>query len=147
MATLAAVRYASCRPTMMVSAHAFGSPKVGAVNFRQLTNSIANLKVIRVENKDDHVANTPADAANKKWDHVGHTIAIGSKSGVAAYRFEFNKPMSTSIPLFRKIERDSKAYAAALESCIAKKQWVKDFAGQDVGDGVLGKNHEKRLMV
>lgn len=147
LATMAAVRYATCRPTMMVSVHAFGSPKVGAVNFRQLVNSISNLKVIRVENKDDPVVNTPTDAANKKWDHVGHTVSIGNKSGVTAYRFEHDKPLPASAPLFRKVERDSKAYVAALESCLSKKQWVKDFAGEDVGDGVLGRNNEKRRMV
>lgn len=147
LATMAAVRYATCRPTMMVSVHAFGSPKVGAVNFRQLVNSIANLKVIRVENKDDHVVNTPTDATSKKWEHIGHTISIGNKSGVTAYRFEHNKPLPASTPLFRKVERDSKAYVAALESCLSKEQWVKDFVGEDVGDGVLGRDHEKRQMV
>ena len=53
MAIIAAVRYASNRPTMMVAARAYGSPKVGAMNFRQLVNSPPNIKIIRVENTDD----------------------------------------------------------------------------------------------
>jgi hypothetical protein len=144
LAIIAAVRYASNRPTMMVSAHAFGSPKVGAMNFRLLTNSLPNLKVIRVENTDDTGVNTPADNSYIKWDHVGHAITIG-KSSVAAYRFDKNKPAPVANH-FRKKERDSKAYCHALENCVANKQWVEDFCGEDVGDGVKGGDDEKRQM-
>jgi hypothetical protein len=145
LATIAAVRYASNRPTMMVSAHAYGSPKVGALNFRQLAHSLANLKIIRVENTDDTWVNTPADNSSIKWDHVGHAITIG-KSSVVAYRFDKNKPVSVANP-FRKIERDSKAYCQSLESRVNDKQWVEEFRGEDVGDGVKGGDDEQRQMV
>ena len=145
LATIAAVRYASNRSTMMVSAHAYGSPKVGATNFRQLANSLPNLKIIRLENTDDTWVNTPADNHSIKWDHAGHAITIG-KSSVAAYRFDKNKPATVANP-FRKSERDSKAYCQSLERCVTDKQWVEEFRGEDVGGGVKGGDDEKRQMV
>lgn len=147
LATLAGARYASNRPTMRVSTHTFGAPKVGAHNFRQFANSLSNLKVIRVENKEDTVVSTPADNNHIKWEHVGHAICIGSKA-VTAYRFDGNKPAAShSANPFRKVERSSRAYCQSLENCVSKKMWVEDFQGENTGDGVRGKNKEKRLMV
>jgi hypothetical protein len=149
LATIAGVRYASNRPTMRVSAHVFGAPKVGAHNFRQLANSLSNLKVIRVENKEDSsIVSTPVDHTIK-WEHAGHAIAIGGKA-VTAYRFDQHKPVAAShhtVNPFRKVERGSKSYCHSLEACMEKKTWVKDFQGEDIGDGVRGRNDEKRLMV
>eukprot|EP00545_Synedropsis_sp_CCMP1620_P013281 CAMPEP_0119015598 /NCGR_PEP_ID=MMETSP1176-20130426/11277_1 /TAXON_ID=265551 /ORGANISM="Synedropsis recta cf, Strain CCMP1620" /LENGTH=587 /DNA_ID=CAMNT_0006968905 /DNA_START=131 /DNA_END=1894 /DNA_ORIENTATION=+ len=148
LATIGAVRYASNRPTIRVSAHVFGAPKVGAHNFRQLANSLSNLKVIRVENKDDAFVSTPIDNQTTKWEHVGHTISVGKS--VAAYRFDNNKPPAVShlaANPFRKVDRSSKAYCTTLENCVTKKLWVKAFQGEDIGDGVRGGNDEKRLMI
>jgi hypothetical protein len=150
LATIGGVRYASNRPTMRVSAHVFGAPKVGAHNFRQLANSLSNLKIIRVENKEDSsIVSTPIDHTIK-WEHAGHAIAIGGKA-VTAYRFDQNKPVAAShhaVNPFRKaVGRGSRAYCHSLEACMEKKMWVKDFQGEDIGEGVRGRNDEKRLMV
>lgn len=146
LATIASVRYASNRPTMRVSANVFGCPKVGAVSFRQLANSLSNLRVIRFENRNDPVVDTPVD--NGKWHHVGHSILISKDNSVTAYRFDRNKPSSTTTGIFRKnIERNSAAYCQALENCVSKKQWIECFSGEDVGDGVKGKDDENRHMV
>ena len=98
-----------------------------------------------MEHTDDTWVNTPADNHSIKWDHVGHAITIG-KSSVAAFRFDKNKPVSVANP-FRKIERDSKAYCQSLESRVNDKQWVEEFRGEDVGDGVRGGDDEQRQMV
>jgi hypothetical protein len=146
LATIASVRYASNRPTMRVSAHVFGCPKVGAVSFRQLANSLSNLRVIRFENRNDPVVDTPVD--NGKWHHVGHSILVSKDNSVTAYRFDRNKPLPTVNNIFRKnSERNSTAYCQALENCVFKKQWIECFSGEDVGDGVKGKDDENRHMV
>ena len=45
MALIAAARFASSRPMLRVMCQAFGCPRVGAVNFRHLVNSLPNIKV------------------------------------------------------------------------------------------------------
>lgn len=152
LATIASVRYASNRPTMRVSANVFGSPKVGAVSFRRLANSLSNLRVIRFENRNDPIVDTPKvdnNGGKQYWHHVGHSILFSAKDGdqLTAYRFDRNKP-TTANSIFRKTsERNSAAYCQALENCVARKQWIKCFSGEDVGDGVKGKDDENRHVV
>mmetsp|Transcript_16906 Transcript_16906/g.38031 ORF Transcript_16906/g.38031 Transcript_16906/m.38031 type:complete len:971 (-) Transcript_16906:620-3532(-) len=45
LSTIAATRYAAMYPMMVVSCHAFGSPRVGGIDFRRFVNSLPNLKV------------------------------------------------------------------------------------------------------
>mmetsp|Transcript_9995 Transcript_9995/g.15358 ORF Transcript_9995/g.15358 Transcript_9995/m.15358 type:complete len:422 (+) Transcript_9995:496-1761(+) len=147
LATIASVRYASNRPTMRVSAHVFVCPKVGAVSFRQLANSLSNLRVIRFENRNDPIVDTPLDN-NGNCYHVGHSILIGKDNSVSAYRFDRNKPSVTANSIFRKNnERTSTAYCQTLEQCVSEKRWIACFAGEDVGDGVKGTNDENRHVV
>lgn len=144
LATLAGVRYACNRPTVRVSVHAFGSPKIGTVEFRRLANSFSNLRIVRVELEKDPILESPPDPT---WEHVGHSIAIG-RTKVEAYRFDRSKPPSSKNLLFaHKKERDSQAYCAALEHCVERKQWARRFVGEDVGRGVRGTGNENRHMV
>ena len=138
LATLAAVRYACNRPTIRVSALVFGSPKVGMADFKQLVNSVANLKLVRVELKEDGLVATPTDGA-----HAGHCIVCNTKS-IVMYKFDRHKP--SAVHLFRK-GKDVKSYCQALEHCVKEKVWAKDFYGEDIGEGVKGGGDEKRLMV
>mmetsp|Transcript_19444 Transcript_19444/g.29226 ORF Transcript_19444/g.29226 Transcript_19444/m.29226 type:complete len:664 (+) Transcript_19444:136-2127(+) len=142
LATMAGVRYACNRPTMRVSVHVSGCPRVGAKNFRQLANSLSNLRIIRVELKNDPLVDSPADGTTK-WHHVGHSISVGKGSMVMAYRFDRNRPPTTN-SIFRKNDKNSKAYCLALEACASKKQWFVGFSGEDFGDGVKGKDDEGR---
>jgi len=73
LATICATRYAAMYPMMVVSCHAFGSPRVGGIDFRRFVNSLPNLKVIRIEHGKDPFVFMPYGA---KWMHVGHTITI-----------------------------------------------------------------------
>mmetsp|Transcript_1998 Transcript_1998/g.3060 ORF Transcript_1998/g.3060 Transcript_1998/m.3060 type:complete len:458 (+) Transcript_1998:109-1482(+) len=143
LATLAGVRYASHRPTVRVTVHAFGSPKVGSIEFRHLANSLSNLRIFRLEMKRDSMMDSPQDGHNK-WAHVGHSISIGKK--LAAYRFDFNKP-ATSKNIFKKKKGDSEAYRALLEKYVARNEWIESYSGEDIGDGVRGSGNEKRGMV
>jgi len=77
LATICGTRYAALCPMMTVSCHAYGAPRVGGKEFRQLTNSLPNLKVMRVEHATDPYVNMPEGAA---WMHVGHTIMIASEN-------------------------------------------------------------------
>lgn len=142
LATMAGVRYACNRPTMRVSVHVSGCPRVGAKNFRQLANSLSNLRIIRVELKNDPLVDSPADGTTK-WHHAGHSISIGKGIMVMAYRFDRNRPPTTN-SIFRKNDKNSKAYCLALEACASKKQWFVGFSGEDIGDGVKGKDDEGR---
>jgi len=155
LATMASVRYACNRPMMRVAAHVFGSPRVGSAGFRHLANSLSNLRIIRVELKNDYLVDMPVDGATTKWDHAGHSITIGKT--VRAYRFDKNRPSSNNIfrknekkilekNIFRRNEKHSNGYCQALETCLSKKQWFEAFSGEDVGKGVRGKGDEKRLI-
>jgi len=150
LATMASIRYACNRSMMRVAVHAFGSPRVGALGFRQLANSLSNLRIIRVELKNDWQVDLPADGATK-WDHAGHSIIIGKT--VTAHRFDKNRPSTNNIQkkiletnIFRKNEKPSSGYLQALETCALKDQWFEAFSGEDVGQGVRGKGDEKRLI-
>jgi len=76
LATLCATRYASVQPMMQVSCHAFGSPRVGGIQFRRFANSLPNLKMIRLEYGHDTFVNMPDSGSF--WCHVGHTITISA---------------------------------------------------------------------
>mmetsp|Transcript_22616 Transcript_22616/g.32851 ORF Transcript_22616/g.32851 Transcript_22616/m.32851 type:complete len:799 (-) Transcript_22616:274-2670(-) len=78
LATIGSLRYAIDHPMMRVSCHAFGSPKVGAQNFRDLVNSLPNLKVMRVEYGSDPWVFAPE---GQGWVHVGHTIVLNTTLG------------------------------------------------------------------
>lgn len=73
LATLGAVRYASLRPRIRVSCHAFGSPRVGGTEFRHLAHSLPNLKILRVENGLDPYVSAPE---GNGWEHVGHGVTM-----------------------------------------------------------------------
>lgn len=77
LATICATRYAALCPMMTVSCHLYGTPRVGGKEFRRLTNSLPNLKVMRVEHGTDPYVNMPEGAA---WMHVGHTIVVASEN-------------------------------------------------------------------
>lgn len=156
LATIGAVRFASARPMLRFSCHAFGSPKVGTQEFRQMVNSLSNLKVMRVEYGNDVNCSHPSDVGSAtKYDHVGHSLSIHQSVGannhktpshpVLAYRFDHKKPTMNRLQMRKQ---DIRAYVQALEPFAAKKlEWISLYVGQDVGKGVRGKNNEKRLMV
>ena len=70
---IGATRYSALFPMMTVHCHTFGTPKVGGTTFRHFTNSLPNLKVMRIENGADYYPHFPL---GDKWDHAGHTIVI-----------------------------------------------------------------------
>jgi hypothetical protein len=144
MATIGAVRFASARPMLRFCCHTFGSPKVGARNFRLMVNTLPNLKVMRVEYGSDPNTNNPANGT--KWEHVGHTLAIqGGK--VLAYRFDNKKPSSANFLTIRKPENDIQAYVRAIEPfATSEVPWVSLYVGEDVGEGVLGRNNSMRML-
>ena len=155
LATIGAVRFATARPMLRFSCHVFGSPKVGTHDFQQLVNTLPNLKVMRIEYGTHPNTLSPADVGSTKYQHVGHSLVIHASVGtnskapshpVAAYRFDHKKPASTSFLTIRK--PDIQAYVRALEP-FAENQlsWVELYVGEDVGEGVRGKNNEKRLVV
>jgi len=142
LATMAGVRYASHRPTMRVTVHAFGSPKVGSIDFRHLANSLSNLRVFRLEMRRDSVTVSPQDSANK-WIHVGHSISVGKE--IVAHRFDLNKPIP-DINILKQKKGSIETYLTTLVNCVEKKQWVASFSGENIGDGVRGAGNEKRDM-
>ena len=153
LATIGAVRFASARPMQCFSCHTFGSPKVGAHDFRNMANSLPNLKIMRVEYGSDPNAGNPFDMGPLKWEHVGHTIAIHGSVGtstklpaspVMAYRFDKKKPSSSLLQTRKNTVQD---YVGAIELFATNQlQWVALFAGED-GEGVRGKDNEARSMV
>jgi len=158
LATIGAVRFASARPMLRFACHAFGSPKVGANDFRQMANTLPNLKVMRVEYGSDANTTYPADVGTTKWQHVGHSLVIhasvGTNNGkppshpVSAYRFDHKKPNSSMTNLLQNRKPDVQAYIRALEPFATQNlKWVSLYVGEDVGKGVRGKDNEKRLMV
>jgi hypothetical protein len=153
LATIGAARFANARPMLRFFCHTFGSPKVGAHNFRLMVNTLPNLKVMRVEYGFDPNTKVPADMGSFKWEHVGHTLAIHVGGGklplrpVTAYRFDNKKPSSVSLLNIRKQENDIQAYVRVIEPfAMGKLPWVSLYAGEDVGEGVLGMNNEKRFL-
>eukprot|EP00559_Dactyliosolen_fragilissimus_P005844 CAMPEP_0184860636 /NCGR_PEP_ID=MMETSP0580-20130426/5496_1 /TAXON_ID=1118495 /ORGANISM="Dactyliosolen fragilissimus" /LENGTH=890 /DNA_ID=CAMNT_0027357833 /DNA_START=310 /DNA_END=2979 /DNA_ORIENTATION=- len=88
LATISSLRYASTRSMIMVSCMVFGCPKIGALNYRQYSHSLPNLKVMRVEYCLDPWVNAP-DQAN--WVHAGHSIIINSDPGNVTYGDECSK--------------------------------------------------------
>jgi hypothetical protein len=114
----------------------FASPKVGAHNFH--LNPLPNLKVMRAEYGSDPNASGPANVRSCKYEHVGHTLGNSPGNGsVTAYRFDAKKPGFAGPLNIRKhdIQSDVKAMEA-----------FKLYAGEDVGEGVRGKNNEKRVV-
>ena len=169
LALLGGLRYATMRPMLRVSCSVLGCPRVGSTEFRQMANSIPNLKIFRVEVLGDSAVQLPIDTSSSaaattdnKWEHVGSSIVIGangkksaSSGGIKAYRFDKNKPENlhnNNKPhqMFGRnknaIDRTSGGYVKALEGG-SNAEWVKDFCGEDVGAGVIGRNNEKRLLV
>jgi len=81
IAQIAAVRYAAARSVIRVSCHVFGSPKVGNTGFANLANhSLPNLKVVRVEYKNDYTCQVPTASTTTpdggEGCHIGHLVAI-----------------------------------------------------------------------
>jgi len=172
LATIAAARYASSRHQIRVCASLFGSPKVGAVNFRHWVNSLPNLKIMRIEYASDPWTNAPEGL---NWSHVGHTIVLNladikkaekssaNTSLVKAYRFDQCRPQKSPPPLFlssvaKRTHHGGKSqrknhmlseYAYAIDRIVSLRlPWVSAFVGEDSGDGVVGNSdQEKRLFV
>lgn len=158
LATIGAVRFAIARPMLRFSCHAFGSPKVGLHDFRQLVNALPNLKVFRVEYGADPNTGAPTDTGPCKWEHVGHTLVMhatsnhrddGKKEPVTAYRFDCKKPAPPVklIQAIRKQDSNIDAYVQAMEPFTLCLKWVSVFEGENVGRGIRGKDNEKRQMV
>ena len=157
MATLAAYRYASNRPMVRVSCQTFGAPKVGNTAFRQLVNSLPNLKVIRIEHVNDVKCLAPPQD-NGSGAPVGHSIVLSKNSesnnslSAVACKFDSGKHHSAkpAAALFNawKKDRDISSYVSLLEQLQQSKVdlWVKEFAGQ-AGTGVRGQDNEQRQMV
>ena len=103
LATIGAVRFASARPSLRFSCHAFGAPKVGAHDFQQLVNTLPNLKVVRVELSGDSNTTFPVDYGTVKYHHAGHSLVLSNNNTnkVLAYRFDAKKPNSTMSNLLR----------------------------------------------
>jgi len=153
LATIAGLRFASCRETIRVSCHGFGCPKVGGKSFREMVNSVPNLKVIRVEHENDLYVQSPD---TQSWMHVGHTVVVNPdrKQPAVAYRFEKNKKNARQFlgrSLNKKLVKSAhgiEAYEYAMEQFARLGlEWVKNYAGEDVGKGVKGGHNEKRLLV
>lgn len=151
MATLAAVRYSVTRPVVRVACHVFGSPKVGNQAFRNLANSLPNLKVFRVEYKNDSACCKPISGC-----HIGHLVSInGSKrqskfrmiESVVAYKFDDgSRRKNTRNFVSRNVQRDMEDYVTILEAIQRDNiSWVTDYAGED-GEGIRGKDNEHRKM-
>jgi len=164
MTTLAAYRYAGNRSVVRVSCQTYGSPKVGNRVFRQLVNSLPNLKVMRIENVNDTKCLAP-DANHGA--HVGHSIVLskhnsdgnsnsaGGRLVAAAYKFDddhdvrkhrASKP-NILAAAFKK-EKDIVSYVSSLEQMHQTKgfKWPIDYQGED-GTGVRGKDNEQRQVV
>jgi hypothetical protein len=145
MATLAAFRYATARPTMRVNCLPMASPKVGFSKFRQMVNSLPNLKVMRLEFGQDAKCQLPSPGGS----HVGHTLVLHGSLGhnslkashpVLAYQFDTPK-----LKTFKTIHPDLRAYVTALEELARLNlPWAKDFVGTGMGVVV---NNEARQMV
>ena len=170
LATIAAVRYASSRSMMRVSCNAFGCPRVGGTSFRQVVNSLPNLRSMRVEYGSDPWVVSPE---GKEWDNGGHTIALDGSIGkggerddnnngvvgageglVRAYRFDRNRPpgiaggASDWWGCHGNGDHELRSYASALERINALGLvWPRYYAGDDAGKGVKGSKKEKRLVV
>mmetsp|Transcript_46871 Transcript_46871/g.114317 ORF Transcript_46871/g.114317 Transcript_46871/m.114317 type:complete len:783 (+) Transcript_46871:396-2744(+) len=148
LATIAAARYATVRPMMRIGCLPMASPKVGFNMFRQLVNSLPNLKVTRIELGQDSKSQAPSAGGS----HVGHTIVLHSSIGqqhfskswddlVLAYRFDCPK-----VKKFKTTYPDLRNYVIALEECQALAiPWAVDFANT-TGKGVVV-NNEARLVV
>jgi len=77
MATLAAMRYATARPTMRVGCLTLATPKVGFSHFKQIVNLTPNLKVMRLE-----LGGTETKCRGPTvggW-HAGHTLVLNHHS-------------------------------------------------------------------
>jgi hypothetical protein len=145
MATLAAFRYATARPVMRVNCLPMASPKVGFSKFRQMVNSLPNLKVMRLEFGQDAKCQLPSPGGS----HVGHTLVLHGSLGhhslktthpVLAYQFDTPK-----LKTFKTIHPDLRAYVTALEELARLNlPWAKDFVGTGMGVVV---NNEARQMV
>jgi len=167
LATIAAVRYAEALPMMRVSCHLFGSPIVGQCEFRNLANSLPNLKIMRVENGSDPFVYFPG---GNQWTHVGHTIAVNGEPAsankseklvtVRAHRFDSSNPRSSAklriilgkLPKKMKKDHEMQSYLESLDRFVKwNLPWVDDFDGD--GDGIpvkdvtTGSVEERRYVV
>lgn len=146
MATLAAFRYANARPMMRASCLALASPKVGFSLFRNMVNSLPNLKVMRLEFGQDGKCQLPSVGGS----HVGHTLVLKGSLGsnslkinqpVLAYKFDTpkHKKFKTTYP-------DLRSYVAALEEVARLRlPWAKDFVGTS-GEGVVVNNEARQVV-
>lgn len=157
MATIAGLRYATHNSQMRVSCHAFGSPRIGKEEWRQLVHSVPNLRVYRVENGSDPYVMLPSS----DWVHCGHAIHIHDaivygkhiSHDFKARRFIRDKtPPSSARSVFKlspgtssqgKIDHEIQSYVNRLTR--SGELWFTDFC-EVTGDGVNGANNEKRTV-
>jgi len=154
LATLGAVRFASAHPMIRVSCHAFGSPKVGAQDLKQMANSLPNLKMMRVEYAGDPWVHAPDTGT---WAHMGHSLVVTTDNTctVRAYRFDKGRASrgGGSMPAFHKKHKrvsELRKYIHAMEQFTSLGlPWVTNgFEGENIGKGVTrGTENEKRLVV
>jgi hypothetical protein len=146
MATLAAFRYANARPMMRASCLTLASPKVGFSLFRQMVNSLPNLKVMRLEFGQDGKCQLPSVGGS----HVGNTLVLKASLGsnslktnqpVLAYKFDTPKHKK-----FKTTHPDLRSYVTALEE-VARLglPWAKDFVGTS-GQGVVINNEARQVV-
>jgi hypothetical protein len=146
MATLAAFRYANARPMMRASCLTLASPKVGFSLFRQMVNSLPNLKVMRLEFGQDGKCQLPSVGGS----HVGNTLVLKGSLGynslkttqpVLAYKFDTPKHKK-----FKTTHPDLRSYVTALEE-VARLglPWAKDFVGTS-GQGVVINNEARQVV-
>ena len=147
MATLAATRYATARPMMRVGCFTLASPKVGFSMFRQVVNSLPNLKVTRIELGQDSKCQAPAVGGY----HVGHTLVLNGSIGhqnthkidkaVQAYKFDTPKHKK-----FKTTHPDLRNYTTTLEEMSRLHiPWVKDFVNTS-GKGVVVNNEARQVV-
>jgi len=154
LALLSASLYAISFPMMRVYCHVFGSPKVACSHgkLRDLVHSLPNLKILRIEQASDPYVHTPEGSS---WTHIGHTIRI-AEDRAKAYKFDKHQssnPMEFFIKQhynkknWKKQDNPLHSYVHTLERFTHRGiPWVKTFAGEE-GNGLIGKNEEKRLLV
>jgi len=107
MATLAAFRYATARPTMRVGCLTLASPKVGFSHFQNVVNNSPNLKVMRLELGGQ--TETKCQGPTMGGWHVGHTLVLnssgpssssGSPTGTSSSSTSSEKKPSVSVYKF-----------------------------------------------
>jgi hypothetical protein len=169
MATIASLRYAMDNSQMRVLCHAFGSPRIGGEDWRQLVHSVPNLRIYRVEKANDPFVTMPN---GNEWVHCGHSIQLGDAAQqgdtleLTAHRFDRSSASNASLShTLQKVASEpvrvltksvpfptqgSSNGKEAIQSYVDKlitsgNSWFTEFSGMN-GKGVSGMDNEMRTL-